>query len=67
MQSLQLQLPRFLCVLVLQHPFWGDHFLQDQGLPVVGYLETENVAILRWEHKAKSGLLVTQAAWCVLC
>lgn len=67
MQSLQLQLPRFLCVLVLQHPFRGDHFLQDQGLPVVGYLETENVAILRWEHKAKSGLLVTQAAWCVLC
>ena len=59
MQRLQLQLTRFLCVLVLQHPFQGDHFLQDQGLPMVGYLEMENVAVLRWEQKVKSGLVVT--------
>lgn len=58
MQCLQLQLPRLLCVLVFQHPFRGDYFLQDQGLPVVGYLETENVAILRWEQKVKSSLVV---------
>lgn len=62
MQCFQLQLPRFFRVLVLEHPFWSDHFLQDQGLPVVGYLETENVAILRWEHKVKSGLMATKAA-----
>lgn len=64
MQYLHLQLARLLCVLVLQHPFWGDHFLQDEGLAVVGYLEAENVAILRWEQKVKSGLEVTQASWC---
>lgn len=55
----QLQLPRFFCVLVLQHSFRGDHFFQDQGLPVVGYLETENIPILRWDQKGKSGLVVT--------
>lgn len=56
-EGFQLQLLRFLCIPVLQHPLWGHHLLQDLGLPVIGHLETENITILRdGDRKFRGGV-----------